>query len=140
MTNEECVKMLKAKLKCLKRETSGTDEECISHNCENCGLNYEQGNMGEQIEALDMAIKSLQQPNPYETVRPIRPDALYQIIDEKEGTVTLAPIKHKWKKISPAGIYECSRCGQNVMTDDIDCYKFCHGCGVDMRGDENDKR
>lgn len=40
----------------------------------------------------------------------------------------------KWKMISPAGLYECSKCGQNVLTKDIDCYKFCHGCGCEMRG------
>ena len=38
----------------------------------------------------------------------------------------------EWLKISPAGIYECSGCGQNVMTSDIECYKFCHGCGRRM--------
>jgi len=40
--------------------------------------------------------------------------------------------KGKWIKISPAGIYECSECGKNVMTDDIDAYKWCHGCGCKM--------
>ena len=40
--------------------------------------------------------------------------------------------KGKWKKISPANIYECSECGQNVMTNDIDAYSFCHGCGRRM--------
>ena len=47
------------------------------------------------------------------------------------------PIKIKtgqWKRISPAGIYECSECGQNVMTGDIECYQFCHGCGAKMEG------
>lgn len=39
-----------------------------------------------------------------------------------------------WKQISPAKIYECSECGQNVMTNDICCYKFCHGCGAAMEG------
>ena len=38
----------------------------------------------------------------------------------------------KWVKISAAGIYECSQCGQNVMTSDIEAYKFCHGCGAKM--------
>lgn len=61
MTNEEAKNILVAKLICLTRETSGTDVECNSHNCENCGLNYDQGNMGEQKEALDMAIKALEQ-------------------------------------------------------------------------------
>ena len=37
-----------------------------------------------------------------------------------------------WIKISHAEIYECSECGQNVMTSDICVYKFCHGCGAKM--------
>lgn len=63
MTNEEAKKMLKAKLECLKRETSGTDIDCNYHNCDECSLCYEQGNMGEQKEALDLAIKVLEQTN-----------------------------------------------------------------------------
>ena len=46
-------------------------------------------------------------------------------------------MKGRWIQISPAKIYECSICGKNVMTSDIDAYDFCHGCGADMRG-END--
>ena len=61
MTNEQAKKMLKAKLECLKRETSGTDFDCNNSNCDECSLCYEQGNMGEQEEALDMAIKALEQ-------------------------------------------------------------------------------
>ena len=41
----------------------------------------------------------------------------------------------KWKKILPANIFECSECGQNVMTNNIDCYKFCHNCGAIMKGE-----
>lgn len=44
--------------------------------------------------------------------------------------------KGKWIKISPANIYECSVCHQNVMTEDIEAYLFCHHCGADMRGSE----
>jgi len=61
MTNEEAIKMLKAKLECLKRETSGTDLDCNCRNCDECNLCYEQGNIGEQKEALDLAIKALEQ-------------------------------------------------------------------------------
>lgn len=53
----------------------------------------------------------------------------------KNGT-PLDENKGEWKHISPAGIYECSCCGQNVMTNDIECYKFCHGCGTRMKGGE----
>lgn len=42
----------------------------------------------------------------------------------------------KWTKISPASIYECSVCGQTVMTDDIEAYSYCHGCGVKMEVSE----
>ena len=61
MTNEEAKKMLKAKLQCLKRETSGTDIDCNYRNCDECNLCYEQGNMGEQKEAFETAIKALEQ-------------------------------------------------------------------------------
>lgn len=46
-----------------------------------------------------------------------------------------------WIKISPAGIYECSECHQNVMTNDIDAYGYCHGCGCRMEceGMKNDR-
>lgn len=60
------------------------------------------------IEALNQAIKALEQARP----------------------------KGKWKRISPAGIYECTNCNQVIMTSDIDCYKYCHGCGVRMEGEE----
>lgn len=41
-----------------------------------------------------------------------------------------------WKKISPAGIMECSVCGGNVLTSDIEAYKYCHHCGAKMGGDK----
>ena len=61
MTKAEATNMLKAKLECLTRETSGTDFDCNNRNCDDCSLCYEQGNIGEQKEALDMAIQALEQ-------------------------------------------------------------------------------
>lgn len=60
MTIEEAKKMLEAKLKCFIAETSGTNHDCNMRLCDGCALNYEQGNMGEQKEVLDMAIKALE--------------------------------------------------------------------------------
>ena len=54
--------MLTAKVECMTRDTSGMDEDCNSHNCGECHLCYEQGNMGEQVEYLQMAIKALEEP------------------------------------------------------------------------------
>ena len=77
MTNEQAKKMFKAKLECLKRETSGTDFDCNNSNCDECSLCYEQGNMGEQKEALDMAIKALEQ-KPYEKFESAK-DHIYKL-------------------------------------------------------------
>ena len=60
MTNKEAIKMLTAKAECIRRETSGTDIDCNLRNCDECDLCYKQGTMGEQMEALGMAISALQ--------------------------------------------------------------------------------
>ena len=51
------------------------------------------------------------------------------------ATANGTPLEEKtghWKKISPAGIMECSVCGGNVLTSDIEAYKYCHHCGAKM--------
>ena len=59
MTNEEAKKILKSTMECYKRDLSGKDIDCNCRRCDECKLCYEQGNMGEKIEALDIAIKAL---------------------------------------------------------------------------------
>ena len=59
MNNEEAQKMLIAKIECMKRETSGIDQDCNYRNCDECELCYAQGTTGDQIEALNMAVKAL---------------------------------------------------------------------------------
>ena len=61
MTNEEAIRMIKAKLECMTRDVSGSDDDCNRWLCDECHLNYEQGNMGEQIECLRMSIEALEQ-------------------------------------------------------------------------------
>ena len=62
---------------------------------------------------------------------------LNQFIDWLEDAPAIDTVrKGKWIKISPAEIYECSVCGLNLMTGDIDVYSWCHGCGAKMeKGD-----
>ena len=60
MKKQEAIKMLTVKVECMRRETSGIDVDCNSRNCDNCELCYAQGTMGEQQEALTMAISALQ--------------------------------------------------------------------------------
>ena len=101
MTNEQAKKMLKAKLECLKHETSGFYGDCNRCNCDECSLNYEQGNMGEQKKALDMAIKALEQTS-WILVSERSPkdsgEYLVSVIDEYDGNykaVGVAWFAHK---------------------------------------------
>lgn len=102
-----------------------------------------------RVEAFEMAIKALEQ-QPCEDC--ISREAVIKIFGEVHPmdyntqayitniqnlpSVTPSRPNGKWKKISPAGIYECTNCNQMIMTSDIDCYKYCHGCGVRMEGEE----
>lgn len=56
MTRNEAIEMLSAKKNCYKNSVSSTPCPCT---CDDCELNYAQGNMGEQIEYFDMAIDAL---------------------------------------------------------------------------------
>lgn len=58
-------------------------------------------------------------------------DDIEDILNEYRDTTKEQKTGH-WIKISPVGIYECSKCHQNVMTSDIVAYAYCHGCGCRM--------
>ena len=51
-------------------------------------------------------------------------------------TIEAEPVKHGHWIWRGGNLYECSECGQNVMTNDIECYKYCHGCGARMGEEE----
>ena len=151
MTREEARNMLVAKMICLTRETSGTDEECISHNCENCGLNYEQGNMGEQKEALKMAIKSLEAEPCEDCISREEAKNLFwngtegydyrgftrmEIGEMLDDLPSVTPTRPKGEWIWKEGIRhidfcQCSLCGRGQWEMEFD---YCPYCGADMRG------
>ena len=57
---EEAQKRLEAMKNCATLEMSGTSEKCNEFSCETCKFNYEQGTLGEQIKALEVAIEGLE--------------------------------------------------------------------------------
>ena len=117
MTNEQAKKMLKAKLECLKRETSGTDFDCNNSNCDECSLCYEQGNMGEQKEALDMAIKALEQEPCEDTIsRQAAMDALHMHLMYRMGTDSNKKRLDDWINGVPSVQPErtCVNCGRTI--------------------------
>ena len=55
----------------------------------------------------------------------------HEAMSDVDDMDNVEPVRHgHWTKISPAGIYECSNCKNDVMTADIDVYKYCHRCGA----------
>ena len=153
MTNEQAKKMLKAKLECLKNETSGINHDCNMRLCDGCSLNYEQGNMGEQKEALEMAIQALEQEPCEDCVS--RNDVVKAISDwiiegEYDYTnatnylvrrinylpsVTPKPKIGRWLAMSEGFTpYECSEC----ETVEFKKSKYCPRCGTKMEVARND--
>ena len=139
MTNEQAKKMLKAKSECLKRETNGTDFDCNNRNCDDCSLCYEQGNIGEQKEALEMAIKALEQEPcedavsrasvfeilgnlmsiPYDLDRPINKDDVSESMDAIRVLPSVTPAPKK-----------C----HNENHDYAECDQFvCSNCGIELQ-------
>lgn len=57
MSNNEAIKMLKARLECV---TNLSGDKCSYSSCADCHLCCEQGSLEEQKEYLDIAIKSLE--------------------------------------------------------------------------------
>lgn len=121
MTSEQALKMAKAKLECIERQTSGKTEIC-KDDCESCSLCYEQGNMGEQKEWLKMAIKALEQES-------IQPKA-------KSG---------KWIKYGRPRCdeqhYQCTACNYYINFGKWgDLYtkefRYCPNCGAKMESEE----
>lgn len=101
----------------------------------------------EDAEALDMAIKVLERQPCEDCVSRKDVLAMKRVFVDEDGVMAYAvptgnilrllsvqPIRPtgKWKRIHPQGIYECSKCGINLMTEDIECYEYCHGCGARM--------
>jgi len=72
MTNDEAQKHLVAKLECLMR-SKGFNEKCDTYNsyegCYECDLAYKQGNIGEQIESLKLAVKTLEEQSILDKIR-----------------------------------------------------------------------
>ena len=91
MNKEEAIKMIKAKLECMTRDVSGRDCDCIDRRCDECSLNYEQGNMGEQKEWLRMSIEALeQQPRWIPTSERLPEKDTYVLATTRWGEVTIA--------------------------------------------------
>ena len=64
MTECEAVEKLRAYHKCQSLQVKGIYEDCNEKLCDNCDLCYMQGNAGEHIESIEIAIQALEKQIP----------------------------------------------------------------------------
>ena len=64
MTESEAIEKLRAYHKCQRLQVKGIYEDCNEKLCDNCDLCYAQGNTGEHIESVKVAIKALEKQIP----------------------------------------------------------------------------
>ena len=64
MTESEAKAILEAYMECYRRKTEVAYDYQCDKDCEACGLNYEQGTVGEHNEAVTMAINALEKQIP----------------------------------------------------------------------------
>lgn len=60
MTDNEALEKLRAYLKCQHNQVKCTNAMCNRNMCDNCDLCYMQGNTGEHITSIELAIQALE--------------------------------------------------------------------------------
>ena len=64
MTESEAIEKLRAYHKCQRLQVKGIYEDCNEKLCDNCDLCYAQGNTGEHIKSIEIAIEALERQAP----------------------------------------------------------------------------
>ena len=64
MTESEAIEKLRAYHKCQRLQVKGIYEDCNEKLCDNCDLCYAQGNTGEHIKSIEIAIQALEKQIP----------------------------------------------------------------------------
>lgn len=118
MTESEAIEMLRAYHKCQRLQAKGIYEDCNVDLCENCELCYSQGNTGEHIKSIEIAIQALEKQIPK---KPTYDGDGYA----PDGTFV-------WDE------WICPCCGSRYEVE-YDDYDYCPDCGQKLdRSDEHE--
>ena len=103
MTESEAIEKLRAYHKWQRLQVKGIYEDCNEKLCDNCDLCYAQGNTGEHIESVKVAIKAL------------------------EKQIPKKPIKSENQVVRYVNTYYCPTCELGITGTNI--AKWCYHCG-----------
>lgn len=112
MTESEAIEKLRAYHKCQRLQVKGIYEDCNEKLCDNCDLCYAQGNTGEHIKSIEIAIQALEKQIPK------KPDC----IEDKMWCCPVCDnnLLPKWIKYptrlmpKSEGLPHCMSCGQAI--------------------------
>ena len=108
MAESEAKEKLRAYHKCQRLQVKGIYEDCNEKLCDNCDLCYAQGNTGEHIESVKVAIQALEKQMPKKPT----PIDYKKYIDVINNAIVLR------------GAYWCPNCKHVVKSG-----SFCSDCG-----------
>ena len=112
MTEIEAIKKLRAYHKCQILQVKGIYKDCNNKLCDNCDLCYAQGNWGEHIKSIEIAISALKKQIPK------KPE--YEADGYADGELVYDYAKcpicgHDFEySINDWGCDYCSNCGQKL--------------------------
>ena len=108
MKESESIEKLRAYYNCQRLQAKGIYEDCNEKLCDNCNLCYAQGNVGEHIKSIEIAIHALEKQIPK---KPIYERDGYA----PDGTFVF-------------NIWICPCCRTRYEVD-YDDYDYCPNCG-----------
>ena len=112
MTDSEAIEKLRAYHKCQRLQVKGIYEDCNEKLCDNCDLCYAQGNTGEHIKSIEIAIQALEKRIPKKPINKTRPDD-YASLAYENCNIVVCPDCGRRLKLKSKGKY-CDKCGQKL--------------------------
>lgn len=122
MTEQKAKEVLEAYMKCEKRKNNLVYEEKCNNDCDNCELCYKKGTVGEHKEAVEMAIKALEEIKQYRTIG--TPEECRAAMEKRAAK---KPIRNDKCTCPSCGTHnEVFKKRRNTVTHDI---VYCWHCG-----------
>ena len=109
MTESEAIEKLRAYHKCQRLQVKGIYEDCNEKLCDNCDLCYMQGNAGEHIKSIEIAIQALEKQIP---------NKLKEHTQSQYGCIPVCGVCNGIMDLMQGDLNYCPNCGQKLDWSD----------------------